>query len=257
MLPPTIKQRVRESFDRAAITYDAAAIVQRRVCDRLLEELDPAMPPPAGLLDAGCGTGYGARLLRARWPKVHITGVDFAPTMLSLAQRETDACFAADIEELPFIEENFDLWWSSLTIQWCDNDTVFSEAARVLRPDGRLALSTLGPDTFHELRAAFSGVDHHRHTLPFSEPGAVSASLAHAGFRDVILLREKHTVHYPNLKTLLRAVKAIGAHNVGEGARSGMMGRHAWQKLEAAYEQHREAAGLPASYDVILGYAKK
>ena len=64
-------------------------------------------------------------------------------------------------------------------------------------------------------------------------------------------------MHYPDLKTLLRAVKAIGAHNVGEGGRNGMMGRDAWKKLEAAYEQFREPAGLPASYDVIFVYASK
>ena len=28
MLPPALKQRVRESFDRAAVTYDAAAVVR-------------------------------------------------------------------------------------------------------------------------------------------------------------------------------------------------------------------------------------
>ena len=256
MLQPSIKQRVRESFDRAAITYDAAAVVQRRVCQRLLDELAPATPPTS-LLDAGCGTGYGARLLRQRWPGAHLTGVDFAPAMLSLARHDADNCLAADIEKLPFVDSGFDLWWSSLAIQWCDNDAVFSEAARVLRPGGRLAVSSLGPATFHELRAAFSGVDQHRHTLPFSEPDALSASLAGAGLRNIVVLREKHTVHYPNLKALLRSVKDIGAHNVGVGARSGMMGRHAWQAVEAAYEAHRQAAGLPASYDVILAYAQK
>jgi hypothetical protein len=36
-----------------------------------------------------------------------------------------------------------------------------------------------------------------------------------------------------------------------------MMGRTAWQALEAAYEKQRTAAGLPASYDVILAYAER
>jgi len=260
MLPPAIKQRVRESFDRAAVTYDAAAVVQRRVCDRLLEALEAlerGEAQPMHILDAGCGTGYGSRLLRSRWPATHVTGVDFAPSMLEIASKATDACFAADIEKLPFEDQRFDLWWSSLTLQWCDTRAVFAEAARVLRPGGWLALSTLGPDTFHELRTAFASVDPHRHTLPFSEPEEIGAALKKTGFADLTLLREKHTVYYPDLKTLLRAVKAIGAQNVGEGGRSGMMGRKAWLQLEAAYENHREPAGLPASYDVILAYGKK
>ena len=64
-------------------------------------------------------------------------------------------------------------------------------------------------------------------------------------------------IYYPELKSLLRSIKAIGAQNVGEGGRNGMMGRRAWQKVEAAYEQFRTPAGLPASYDVLLGYATK
>ena len=256
MLPPSIKSRVRDSFDRAAPTYDAAAVVQRRVCDRLLEALK-VEAAPKHILDAGCGTGYGARQLRQRWPDTHITGVDFAPAMLDFAQRDTDQCLSADIEHLPFEDSRFDLWWSSLTIQWCDTEAVFREAARILRPSGRLAVSTLGPGTFAELRSAFTRVDQHRHTLPFSDPEPIAAALKGAGLRQIALRRETHVVHYPDLKTLLRAVKAIGAQNVGEGGRSGMMGRTAWQQLETAYETFRQPAGLPASYDVILAYAQK
>ena len=256
MLPPTLKQRVRESFDRAANTYDSAARVQRHVCERLLEQFKfPGTPTQ--VLDAGCGTGYGTRLLRARWPNLSITGVDFAPSMLKLAGRDLDACFTADIEALPFDTEAFDLWWSSLSIQWCDPAKVFAEAARTLKPGGHLALSTLGPGTFNELREAFAGIDQHRHTLTFDNPESISKRLAGAQFQNINLIRENHTAHYPDLKTLLRAVKAIGAHNVGEGGRSGMMGRDAWKKLETAYERYREPAGLPASYDVIFVYANK
>jgi malonyl-CoA O-methyltransferase len=251
------KRRVRESFDRAATTYDGAALVQRRVCERLLAALSEPAIVPRALLDAGCGTGFGARLLRARWPDARLTGVDFAPMMLALARRASDNCCAADIEKLPFADASFDLWWSSLSIQWCDAATVFSEAARVLRPKGTIAVSTLGPGTFNELRQAFSGIDPHRHTLHFCPPEAIGEALANAGFGDIDLRRETHTVHYPDLKTLLRAVKAIGAQNVGSGGRSGMMGRAAWQRLEEAYERHRHPAGLPASYDVILAYAMK
>ena len=188
---------------------------------------------------------------------MHITGIDFAPAMLELASKEADCCQAADIEKLPFAAANFDLWWSSLSIQWCNAATVFSEAFRVLRPGGQVAFSTLCPDTFAELRAAFAGVDQHRHTLPFNEPDAIHTALLGAGLRNIRLVRERHTVYYPELKSLLRSIKAIGAQNVGEGGRNGMMGRRTWQKVEATYEQFRTPAGLPASYDVLLGYATK
>ena len=257
MLPPDLKLRVRESFDRAAATYDGAAVVQRRVCDRLLAALGTPSAPPATILDAGCGTGYGARLLRTQWPQAEIIGVDFAPSMLAHARHTLDRGAAGDIEHLPFADARFDLWWSSLTIQWCDAAQVFNDAARVLRPNGRLALSTLATDTFHELRTAFSEIDSHRHTLPFNEPESIAAALAGAGFTDIELIRERHVVSYPDLKTLLRAVKSIGAQNVGSGGRSGMMGKDAWLRVQTAYEAFRTLDGLPASYDVLLCYARK
>ncbi|MDR1708413.1 MAG: malonyl-ACP O-methyltransferase BioC [Candidatus Accumulibacter sp.] len=249
------KRLVRESFGRAAATYDAAAVVQRRVCARLLEELTWENEPPARVLDAGCGTGFGAERLRARWPGARLVGVDFAPAMLAAARRALDDGVAADMEQLPFGPARFDLWWSSLSIQWCDAAAVFAEAARVLAPGGRLAFSTLCPETFAELRAAFAGVDPHRHTLPFSAPEALDRALEDAGLHARRLIRERHTVFYPNLKALLVSIKDIGAHHVGGGARPGLMGRAAWARVEAAYERFRAPSGLPASYDVLLGYA--
>lgn len=254
LLPP--KPRVRDSFERAAASYDDAAVLQRQVCERLLADFAPD-PEPGEIIDAGCGTGYGCRLLRARWPGVHITAVDFATTMLAVARDDADVCLAADIEALPCIAESFSAWWSNLTVQWCNTDQVLVEAQRVLRPGGRVALSTLGPDTFRELGEAFAGIDRHRHTLSFSEPAAIGDALARAGFSDISLHRQAIELHYPDLKTLLRAIKEIGANSVGEGARSGLLGRSAWQRVQAAYEEHRTPAGLPARYDVILAYARK
>ena len=248
------KQIVRASFDRAAATYDAAAVLQRQVCSRLLSGF---APQALEIIDAGCGTGHGSLLLRQRWPSARITAADFAPAMLALARRNADYCVAADMEGLPFACDSFDAWWSNLSIQWCQASAVFAEAARVLRHGGQLAVSTLGPGTFQELHNAFAAIDPYRHTLSFSEPEAIGLALVGAGFSDIAWRRETLKVHYPDLKTLLRAVKAIGANRVGAGARRGMMGRTAWQELETAYERERGSEGLPASYDVIFCYAMK
>ena len=73
------RQAVRQSFNRAAASYDAAATLQRRVCELLLTELPDAAP--TAILDAGCGTGYGLGLLAGRWPRAHVIAADFASAM--------------------------------------------------------------------------------------------------------------------------------------------------------------------------------
>jgi malonyl-CoA O-methyltransferase len=251
------KHRIRSAFDRAAASYDAAAVLQRAVCERLLAlRPEPATETPH-ILDAGCGTGYGARLLRERWPQARITAADFAASMAAKTAADGIDCVLADIEALPFRDASFEGFWSSLTVQWCDSGRVLNEAVRVLRHDGWLALSTLGEGTYAELRAAFSGIDRNQHTLDFSAAEQLAETARAAGLQQIRLHRQTITLHYPDLKRLLGAVKAIGANALGPGRRTGMMGKSAWAALTATYERHRTGAGLPASYDVILLTGRK
>ena len=56
----TDKARVRASFEKAAASYDSAAVLQREVSDRMAERLQYIKFQPQVVLDAGAGTGYGA-----------------------------------------------------------------------------------------------------------------------------------------------------------------------------------------------------
>lgn len=258
--------RVRSRFDRAAAGYDAAAVLQREVCHRLLGVLPTVLPENPNstprLIDAGCGTGYGARLLHDRWPQAHIVAADFSLRMAAAAAKSIPsatmgASIVADIEAVPLASSTCDGFWSSLAVQWCDLPRVMREAARVLDTHGWLALSTLGEGTYAELRSAFSQVDQYTHTLSFSSTEQLQRVAALAGLSEVRCERANITLHYPDVRALLGAVKAIGANALGAGRRPGMMGKVAWQRLTTAYEAHRTTAGLPASYDVILLTAKK
>jgi malonyl-CoA O-methyltransferase len=249
--PP--RARIRLSFERAASTYDEAAIVQRRICDRLAAALPPV--PNAGLiLDAGCGTGYAHSALRARFPGARLLALDLSLAML---ERIAGNCLrlAGDLEHLPLNDACLDLYWSSLAMQWCDPGLALSEARRVLRPAGRLAISTLGPATFHELRTAFRGIDTHEHTLAFQCVDELRQQAESAGFTSVTLESKRETLHYPDLRSLLRAVKAAGANQLGRGRRSGLMSPDALRRLETAYENQRQADGLPLTYDTIYLHA--
>jgi malonyl-CoA O-methyltransferase len=249
--PP--KARVRQSFGRAAASYDEAAVVQRRVCDRLAATLAAG---DGRILDVGCGTGYALDLLRARCPDAGLVALDIAPAMLARVTRPC-ARVAGDAEHLPFADGAFARYWSSLTLQWCDLGRALAEARRVLVPGGDLSVATLGPATFHELRHAFAGVDGHRHTLTFHTAGEVAQLAAAAGLVAVDVQHDHETAHYTDFRSLMQAVKAIGANQVGAGRRTGLMGRATLARAEAAIETLREPAGLPLTYDVITLSARR
>ncbi|MEQ1813241.1 MAG: malonyl-[acyl-carrier protein] O-methyltransferase BioC, partial [Candidatus Nitrotoga sp.] len=66
------KKQLRRAFNRAASTYDSAAVLQHEVCRRMLERLDFIKMQPAQVLDAGSGTGWGTRQLAQRYPAAHM-----------------------------------------------------------------------------------------------------------------------------------------------------------------------------------------
>jgi malonyl-CoA O-methyltransferase len=245
------------SFNRAASSYDESSQLQKKACHLLLQGLHARqLPPPLHILDAGCGTGYGALLLQSSYPASQLYAVDCAPAMLQLAQRAGLAGCVANIEALPFAAARFNLWWSSLVVQWCDVDQVLHEAVRVLQPGGMLALSTLGRNTFHELRTAFQTVDQFQHTLPFLDAPHIVSALEHQPLHSVSLEQHTITLYYPRLKDLLGAIKAVGANQVTTDRRTGLMSRRQWQALESAYEAYRTPEGLPLTYHLLLAYAR-
>src|SRR5215470_9185236 len=82
---------VRRHFERAASTYDAAAVLHREVGRRMGERLGLIKLQPARILDAGCGTGEALAELRARYPEAMLVGLDLAFGMVIAARRRAAA----------------------------------------------------------------------------------------------------------------------------------------------------------------------
>lgn len=255
------KNQARLAFSRAADSYDAMAVLQREVGQRMAERLDYVKLQPARVLDAGCGTGAETRLLMRRYPRSQVLALDFAEPMLAHARKRggwwrKPVCLCGDLEALPLADASVDLVWSNLALQWVnDLAGAFREAVRVLRPGGLFMFTSFGPDTLQELRAAWAAVDGASHVSPFLDMHDVGDLLLRARFADPVMDVEHLTLTYRDAAQLMRELKGIGAGNATSGRPRGLTGKSRLRAMLAAYEECRRDGLLPASYEVVYGHA--
>jgi malonyl-CoA O-methyltransferase len=252
--------RVRRSFDRAAKTYDAAAVLHAEVRENLLERLQWVTLVPGVVLDAGAGTGFGSRALKRRYPKAQVLALDSSLHMLKVAGKQQSwlrpfSRVCADAQALPFRDGSVDLIVSNLMLQWCDPDAVFAEFRRVLKPQGLLSFSAFGPATLRELRLAWGQLDTHSHVHQFIDMHDLGDALVRNGFAAPVLDVERITLRYLDVRKVAADLKATGAHNASAGRARGLTSPRKFAAMQAAYEQFRQDGRLPATYEVVFAHA--
>ena len=253
------KRQVAASFSRAAASYDSVAALQRDVGSELLGRL-PSVLMPRRWLDLGCGTGFFSRALNSTFPQGQGLALDIAEGMLSHARPLGGAehFIAGDAERLPLQDGSCGLIFSSLAVQWCaDFPAVLSEARRVLQPGGVLAFASLCVGTLDELRDSWRAADAMVHVNRFRPFSTYQQQCAASGLRVVSLEQRPHVLHYPDVRSLTHELKALGAHNLNPGRPGGLTGRARIVALVQAYEQLRQAQGLPATYQVVYAVLEK
>ncbi|SEM78454.1 malonyl-CoA O-methyltransferase [Pseudomonas sp. ok272] len=253
------KRQVAASFSRAAASYDSVAELQRAVGAELMARL-PTGHAPDRWLDVGCGTGHFSRALAQRFQRSEGLALDIAEGMLNHARPLGGAhhFMAGDAESLPLRDASCDLVFSSLAVQWCvDFAAVLSEAYRVLKPGGVLAFASLCAGTLYELRDSWREVDGMVHVNRFRGFSTYQQLCADSGLKVLSLQRCPHVLHYPDVRGLTHELKALGAHNLNPGRPGGLTGRARILALIDAYEQFRQAQGLPATYQVVYAVLEK
>ncbi len=275
------KRNTRQHFERAAKTYDAAAVLQREVATRLAARLDYIKLEPKSALDIGCGTGYITYDLLKRYPKSEILALDLSinmlqQTLLGLGVKASNKgwknlfktfkeshftksplAICADAESLPLKPQSVDLIASNLMLQWStDLAKTFAGFHEILAPNGLLLFTTFGPDTLKEMRESWAVVDKHPHTSNFTDMHEVGDALLQAGFINPVTDMEVITMTYKSVRQLMKDIKNIGASNTHSERNKGLMGKKKLAAFEQAYEQFKTAEGLyPASWEIIYGHA--
>jgi ArsR family transcriptional regulator len=142
--------------------------------------------PPLDVADFGCGTGVLSVEL-GRWAK-KVVAIDRSPSSLEQAKAragkaglENITFLEADLHKLPLPAAKKDLVVISQSLHHVsDPAAVLREAARLLKPQGRIVVLELMPHSEKWVQEQLGHVH-----LGF-EPGALQEQLADAGFKNVV-----------------------------------------------------------------------
>ena len=136
------KRSEREGYNLIAERYRDAAPSRLRLTAALLDAA--ALDSGLELLDLASGPGVLAQAALARMGAGRVVISDIAERPLALARAQAPELLgvAADAEALPFAAERFDRVLCGLGLMFFpDERRALAEIRRVLRPQGRLALS--------------------------------------------------------------------------------------------------------------------
>ena len=259
-----VKNEICKSFNDHAAIYEQSSKIQQEIGSRLLEKLDYLKIEPRYILDLGCGPGLFTKKLKKLYPKATIIGFDLAIDMLKEAGEKQGlfkkwSLVGGDMLTLPFASGVFDLVFSNQVIHWSESiKDLLDEISRVMSKDGCLLFSTLGPDTFSELRKSWSTVDNYAHVNDYIDMHDLGDSLLSLKFIDPVIEMEVITAHFSSLKKLLSSLKSQGVRNINLARNPGLTGKKNWVDFEQAMNTlSLENGEIPLTYEVIYGLAWK
>lgn len=128
--------RIARHFDQTAYQYAPTISVQDGRVQAILPQIKNAMH----ILDAGCGNGRYAALVKQNCPTAEVHAVDISEEMLKSVPK---GIFTqkASIQDLPYHDHSFDLVYCVEALEHVPNpQAAIKEMIRVLRPEGRLVI---------------------------------------------------------------------------------------------------------------------
>ena len=259
-----VKTEISKAFNNHANQYEQAAKIQAEIGDRLFERLHYLKIKPQYILDLGCGPGVFSQRLKKYYPDALVVGFDLAYGMLNQAKSKQGwwhkwPLVNGDMTAMPFATGLFDLVFANQVIHWSSSlPGVMSELNRVMNAGGCLMFSTLGPDTFCEIRQAWSTIDTHAHVNDYVDMHDLGDCLLAEHFLDPVVDMDMLTAHYSSVKQLLHSLKAQGVRNINAARNSGLTGKRSWHQFEQAMSAFGTDEGkFPLTYEVVYGHAWK
>lgn len=258
MIFSAIDQKIRQAFSSAAMQYDILASLQREIGRELVKKID-TLADARAILDVGMGTGWMTNRLTNLFPDARVVGVDAAWGMIEQARKKYEGIcpVQADARMLPLKSAAFDIVISNLAYQWVPQlPEAFAQAARVLKKDGIFCATIFGYETLKELFASLAAVKGEKVAIRrLAGCPQIEQALKSAGFKHITIETETIKTHFPDMLSLVKWLKDIGANVL---PKNGFVGKELMLEANEHYDQNfRERLGIVATFEVIWVKAQR
>ena len=177
--------------------------------EEMLARLEWMTLQPKIILDIGCGTGEMSVQLKQRYPNASVLSFDLSEEMTQYARQhhQLSCCVCADAGKLPLPSQSVDFIFAHFLFPWHPQaKMLLDEWRRVLRENGLLMFTALGPDTLRQTVAT----PHLPHLVDMHDLGD---SLLHEGFADPVLDVNYYTLQFRDKSTMLAELQTTGMLN--------------------------------------------
>jgi len=237
------------------------------VARRMAQRLEIIKVQPELVIDWWSSLGAGAELLRAAYPKAQHVVVEPDASWAARARGAQPgqhwwsprrwlgaqpAVLTPD-DELP---AGAQLVWANMMLQAVvDPPSLFDRWQRLLRVDGFVMFSCLGPGTLAELRSLYARVGWPAPTPGFVDMHDLGDMLVQSGFADPVMDQETLTLQYDSAQALLDELRSLGG-NAAPDRFAGLRTPRWHARLLTELEGLRGRSGkLEVSFEVAYGHA--
>ena len=245
-----LKQHIQNNFNKVAPTYLRHTNIQKVTglsIANLINKHQINFEANCQILDLGSGPGS---LLHSNYANTSVILYDLSHSMLKQGMTNgQNLGIVGDATLLPFANNSFDYIISNLMLQWITNkNIVFKEIHRILKPQGRLILTSLIKPSLWQLQEVWQIIDGNNHTLDFNTDTELKNLITenHLSVNDFIYT--EYTMHFKSYLDLIKHFKNSGT-SITQQQSKGLYKKSILNKVNNLYKQKFGINGtIPLSY---------